>query len=593
MLQGFRRPHWLVLPVLLLLSLPLLAADASDEIAFFSMSVGLLGGLAIFLFGMETMSDALKRVAGTKVKNLLAKLTTNRFSGMLSGAGLTAVIQSSSVTTVLVVGFISAGLMTLPQAVGVIMGANIGTTMTAQIIAFKVTQAALGMVGVGFMMFFASKKESVKQYGNMIFGLGLIFLGMNLMSDAMAPLRSYEPFINLMAQMDNALLAILIAALFTALVQSSSATTGIVIVMAAQGFIPLETGIALSMGANIGTCVTAILASIGKGREALQTSTVHVLFNVIGVIIWLPLISYLGQGSIAISPLHPELDGIERLAAEIPRQIANANTLFNVLNTVIMLPFAGAFVWAVRKLIPPEANDKKAATPITPQYINDDFLATPDIALEQTQLEVARLGRRVCRMLSQLPPLAPNAKTPAQLAQVRATFRDIEAIEEEVDQLHVAILVHLGKLRRGPLSAEQSTKQITLVGMTDHLENIADLIIHGLLPLSNKALNDQLSVSATMRQTLDTIQSMVNGLLLDCVNGIRRNEPDLARRAVEAKQELYTLLDAVLAHQALHLSDDQPNRLRVFRYEMEWGHILKNIYAMTERIAKMQLAEGN
>lgn len=589
--QGPRRHYWLAFP-LLLISLPLLAADGSENMAFMSMSAGLLGGLAIFLFGMETMSDALKRVAGTKAKNLLAKLTTNRFSGMLSGAGLTAVIQSSSVTTVLVVGFISAGLMSLPQAVGVIMGANIGTTMTAQIIAFKVTKAALAMVGVGFMMSFASKKESVQQYGNMIFGLGLIFLGMNLMSDAMAPLRSYEPFINMMAQMDNVFLAILIAAVFTALVQSSSATTGIVIVMAAQGFIPLETGIALSMGANIGTCVTAILAAIGKDREALQTSTVHVLFNVIGVIIWLPFISYLGQGSIAISPTHPELEGVQRLAAEIPRQIANANTLFNVMNTLIMLPFAGAFVWAVRKLIPPLPTDKDGSKAITPKYINDDFLATPDIALEQTQLEVSRLGRRVCRMLSQLPPLAPDAKTPTQLTQIRATFKEIEAIEEEVDQLHTAILMHLGKLRRGPLSAAQSTRQITLVGMTDHLENIADLIVNGLLPLFNKALNDQLTVSPTMRQTLDTIQDMVNELLLNCVNGIRRDDPVLVRRTLDAKQELYTLLDAVLAHQALHLSDDQPNRLRVFRYEMEWAHILKNIYAMTDRIAKMQLDKG-
>ena len=234
---------------------PAIAAVATaGEIDWPFMGMNLLGGLALFLFRMEQMADSLKAVAGERMKIVLAKLTTNRFMGAATGAFVTAVIQSSSVTTVLVVGFITAGLMSMAQSIGVIMGANIGTTITAQIVAFKVTKFALLMIAAGFGMLFFSKQEKIKQYGGMLMGLGLVFFGMSVMSDAMSPLRSYQPFLDLMARMENPLIGILVAAGFTALVQSSSATTGIVIVMATQGFITLEAGIALAFGANIGTC---------------------------------------------------------------------------------------------------------------------------------------------------------------------------------------------------------------------------------------------------------------------------------------------------------------------------------------------------
>ncbi|MEF1187511.1 Na/Pi symporter, partial [Vibrio sinaloensis] len=232
---------------LILLASPCALAETSEsQLDYFSMSMGLFGGLAMFLYGMEKMSDALKRTAGSKMKQVLGTLTKTRLSSVATGAGLTAVIQSSSVTTVLVVGFVSAGLMSLNQAVGVIMGANIGTTVTAQIIAFKVTKAAMAMIAIGFAIEMASKQQQNKNYGNILFGLGLLFLGMNLMSEAMSPLRVFQPFIDFMAKMDNPIFAILLAASFTALVQSSSATTGIVIVLASQGFISLESGIAMA-----------------------------------------------------------------------------------------------------------------------------------------------------------------------------------------------------------------------------------------------------------------------------------------------------------------------------------------------------------
>ena len=229
-----------------------------------SIIMGLMGGLALFLFGMDQMSDAVKIMAGQRMKDVLGQLTTNRVKAASAGAFITAVIQSSSVTTVLVVGFITAGLMTLTQSVGVIMGANIGTTITAQMIAFKVTRLALVLVTVGFAILFTSKRQRTKQIGTAIMGVGLIFFGMNLMSEATEPLRGYPAFVDAMGNLDNLMLAVLIGAGFTALIQSSAATTGVVIVLASQDLVTLETSIAVIFGANIGTCITALLASIGK-----------------------------------------------------------------------------------------------------------------------------------------------------------------------------------------------------------------------------------------------------------------------------------------------------------------------------------------
>jgi hypothetical protein len=243
--------------LLFVIAFPLLAGTGpagaepgTDTIDWFNLGMGLFGGLAMFLFGMEQMSEGLKAAASDTLKDLLSRLTKNRFMGALTGAFVTAVLNSSSVTTVLVVGFISAGFMTLAQSVGVIMGANIGSTFTAQIVAFNITQYALILVSIGFLMLFTGKAENTRHYGSMVMGLGLVFYGMGVMGDAMLPLRSYQPFLDLMVRMENPLLGILIGAVFTGLVQSSAATTGIAIVMASSGLITLPAGIALAFGSK-------------------------------------------------------------------------------------------------------------------------------------------------------------------------------------------------------------------------------------------------------------------------------------------------------------------------------------------------------
>ncbi|MFC1684578.1 Na/Pi cotransporter family protein, partial [Pseudomonadota bacterium] len=352
-----------------------MAANGEQPMDWGAMTMQLLGGLALFLFGIEQMARALKVVAGNRMKLILARLTTNRFMGAITGAFVTAIIQSSSVTTVLVVGFISAGLMSMAQSVGIIMGANIGTTITAQIIAFKITKAAMLMIAAGFGVLFFAKQEKIQQYGHMLMGLGLLFFGMTIMSEAMEPLRHFQPFLDLMIKMENPLIAILIAAAFTGLIQSSSAATGIVIVMASQGFITLPAGIALAFGANIGTCITALLATIGKPREALRAAMVHVLFNVIGVLIWLGFIDHLAQFVILISPSHEELSGTARLAAETPRQFANAHTIFNLANTLIFIGLTSQFTRLVEWLIPDKPLEKVVT--VSPKYLDKMLLDTP------------------------------------------------------------------------------------------------------------------------------------------------------------------------------------------------------------------------
>ena len=253
------------------------AESGTQPISWFFLCASMFGGLALFLYGMEKMSTGLKRTAGNRMRSILAALTRNRVIAMFVGAFITMVIQSSSATTVMLVSFVQAGLMTFVQSMGVILGADIGTTVTAQLIAFKLTDYALLMIGIGFSLHMFGKRGMTKNVGDVILGFGILFFGMKLMSDAMKPLRTYAVFIDTMREMENPFFGILIGALFTSLVQSSSATTGVVIVLAQQGLLTLEAGIPLVFGANIGTCITAGLASIGTSREAKRVAMAHAI----------------------------------------------------------------------------------------------------------------------------------------------------------------------------------------------------------------------------------------------------------------------------------------------------------------------------
>ncbi len=310
-----------------------------ESLLLIPMLIGLAGGLALFLHGMTMMSDAMRAMAGSQLKTIMARLAGNRLSALLTGAVVTAVVQSSSVTSVIAIGFVSAGVLTLAQAIVVIMGAAVGSTVTAQIIAFDVSNFALVLIAVGFGLSLWKARRVASLVGTVVLGLGVLFIGLSMMSDFMAPLRTYQPFIELMASMTNPLLGILIGAIFTAIVQSSSATLGVIIALAAQGLIPLEAGIALVFGANIGTTITALLATIGQPRAALHTAIGLVSFKVLLVLIWLPLMGPLELLTRAVSPSVQGLALADQLAYEVPRQVANVHMILNLTTVLILLPF--------------------------------------------------------------------------------------------------------------------------------------------------------------------------------------------------------------------------------------------------------------
>jgi phosphate:Na+ symporter len=554
--------------------------ETTNSIEFGVLIMGLLGGLAIFLYGMEQLTDALKRVAGSRMKKLLATLTTNRFTGVLAGAISTAIVQSSSVTTVLTVGFVSAGLMTFPKSIGIIFGAEIGTTITAQIIAFKVTKYAMAIVAIGFLMQFVFRKEEqerTRQYGIAIMGLGLVFLGLNLMGGATKPLRSYEPFINLMQQMSNPLFGIMVGALFTAIIQSSSATTGIIIMLAGQGLITLEAGIALAFGANIGTCVTALLAAIGKPREAVRTSVVHLVFNLTGVLIWFAFIPQIAELMRAISPVATGLTGVEKLAAETPRQIANAHTTFNTVNTLIFIWFVGPMAKLVEFLVPDRAEAKPVG--LQPQYLEGLLLETPNLALEQVRMELGRLGVYASRMVQDSLPKVCSGTKEELVALVK--------MDEDIDSLHQQIMDYLALLSEEELMHSQAELLSDYMAVANYIENIGNVIKVDLVDAGNERLLHNAQISQETKAILKGLYEKVLGHFKESLDSLVKDDKRLAENVIAAKPTIEQLINEAEAHLARRLVVKEPNRALLFRIEFEIIEYLKRVYSIAERIAKL------
>jgi phosphate:Na+ symporter len=541
--------------------------------------MGLLGGLALFLFGMEQMTDGLKTVAGDGMRKLLQTLTKNRVAGAMTGAIVTAIVQSSSVTTVLVVGFVSAGLMSITQSVGVIMGANVGTTITAQIVAFKVTEYALVMVFLGFVLLFSGKKEVVRKWGEMLMGLGLIFFGMGLMSDGTAPLRDHEPFIQLMRRMDNPLFGILAAGAFTALVQSSSATTGIVIVLATQGFISIEAGIALAFGANLGTCVTALLATLGKPRIAMRAATIHVLFNLIGVAIWLPFIPQLVDMVVAFSPAHPELEGSARLAAETPRQIANAHTIFNVASTALMLPIATLIALAATRLVP----ERPVVLPprAKPRYLGREFLETPALAVSPVRKELVRLGRHVTEFTDHVVETAHTGKG----------FEELGPEQRDIARLYDAIVRYLRELAVVAEGDDMARRVRALGTMANDIQHVSEIFATGVVGLVRTQKELDLPPDEEARERLQELLALVHAAFQQSLGALDSGDLEEARAVVERKRQVNLVAERCLEWLGERVDPDDPKSLPAYRLRAQVVELLRRHYYFAKRIAKELVAE--
>ena len=554
----------------------------NNSIDIVELLIGLLGGLAVFLFGLDQLTTMLKATAGARLKAVLARATTNRFSAVLAGGFTTGVIQSSSVTTVLVVGFVSAGLMSVQQSIGIIMGAEIGTTITAQIIAFKVTQYALVAVIIGFAMQFFSGSRRIKQYGVIVLGLGLVFFGMNMMGDATRPLRSYQPFIDMLAQMDNRALTILLSAGFTALVQSSSATTGVIIVLGSQGLISLEQGIALVLGANIGTCVTALLASIGKAREGLQAALVHVTFNVSGVLLWFSFIDELAALSRWLSPTAPALAGMDRLAAEVPRQIANAHTLFNVGNTLIFIWFTGVFAWWVTRLVPLQPPTGPGT--IKPKYLDQSLIETPSLALDAARREIVRMAKYVRAVVREAAP-----------AVLRGTEDDLERVhllDKDIDVLHTEIVNYLGRVSREELSDAETAYLHNYLNIATMFESIGDVVETDLIKAGEERLKRGITISEDTQELLILMSKKVLWAIGKARKAVRHDDSELALEVVRAKEDVHDIAAQIDARLVSRLIAEDPHRTATYRMEAQLIENYKHIYYFAKRISKLVAEVG-
>lgn len=553
------------------------AETPGNNIDFLKLFMGLFGGLALFLAGLDLLSEGLKKAAGETLKVLLSKMTTNRILGAITGAFVTAVLNSSSVTTVLVVSFITAGVMTLAQSVGVIMGANIGSTMTAQLLAFNISAYSLIPIAIGFFMTFVAKRENVKHVGMMLMGLGLVFYGMSLMSEAMTPLRTYEPFMVFLKSMERPLLGILAGALFTGLVQSSAATVGIAIAMATEGLLSLEAGIALALGANIGTCVTALLAALGKPVEAVRAAIVHILFNIIGVIVWLPFIPILADLAIAVSPVKDGVEGAAKIASDIPRQIANANTIFNVINTIVFISFTGLFAKAAEKLYPDRK--EKTGVIIEPKYLDEAAIELPSVAFEQVRQEFGRMGGIASRMFDELPEAVLNKN--------REHIDKIIKLDDKVDILEAAIFKYLSKIRQLPLTEEESKTHQNLMTATVNLENLADLVETEISGLVKRFIEKERQVSETTRKIFTDLYEEVKKSVELAVLSIQNNDQNAAIEVFNKKDTIEDFIEILMVRKAESLGRDKATELETARLEISLIDKMSRTYMLARRIARI------
>lgn len=479
------------------------------------MIITLFGGMALLLYGMQLVGEGLQQAAGGRMRKILSSITDNRFKGMMVGAFITAVIQSSSATTVMLVGFASSGLMGLPQTIGVILGADIGTTVTVQLIALEVFDYALLLVGVGFLLIFACKRKIYRYVGQAVLGFGLIFFAMKLMSDAMVPLRQSELVKALLISLgDQPLLGLIVAAVFSALVHSSAATIGLAITLSLQGLLPLEAAIPVILGANIGTCATALASSIGTSPEAKRVAMAHIFFKVAGVLLFLPFI-------------HPFGQLVKLTATDVPRQIANAHTLFNVALTAIFLPFSSVLARFISALVP---ENREAEGIFKAKYLDEHMLDTPALALGQATREALRLADIVSEMFTKT--------VEAFTGEDPELIEFIEEKDNQVDLLDRDIKHYLTKLSQQSLTDEQSKREIGILSFVNNLENIGDIVDKNLMELAKKKLNKGAHFSEPGLKEIELLHKKVLQNLELAISAFASNDLALAQQVLERKLEL-------------------------------------------------------
>lgn len=471
------------------------------------MVITLFGGLGIFFLGMHLMADGLQKAAGERMRRILELFTSRRITAILTGAAVTAILQSSSTVTVMIVGFVNSGLMTLSQAVGTIMGANIGTTITAQIVSFDIYALAFPLIGTGALLYFFSKKRMRRYVGKGLLGFGLLLFGLSTMSDAVSPLRDYQPFLNLLVTLGNRpLLGILAGTLFTVIVQSSSATTGLVIALSWQGILSLPAGLAIIVGANLGTCITVILASFNATITAKRAAMGHVLFNFFGVMLFIVF-------------RVPFTSLVLQTGNTVARQIANAHTLFNVGTTLIVALLLPYFVKLITALVP--GDDE--IIELKPKYLDERMVDTPG-ALFGAKKEIVRMGTLAVDMVDQAVTAFLTGET-KQLQQV-------EHREEVVNTLEKAITAYLAKANQYSMVLGAARRVMNFMHVVNDIERIGD---HGvnLSELAELRANGELELSESAREDLETMYNEVMNICRGVLHALEEDDMQTAYGLIE------------------------------------------------------------
>ena len=484
--------------------------------------VQLIGGLALFLYGMNVMGEGLQKSAGDKMKSIIEALTKNRLMAVFVGMSVTAIIQSSSATTVMVVGLVNAGIMNLTQSVGIIMGADIGTTITAQLVSINLTALAPFSIALGVIINLSTKNPKIKKYAEILVGFGILFMGMDIMKDACKPLRTYEPFTSLLTRFGSGsgidtFLAIGTGFLVTAVIQSSSATTGIMIALAGAGLLSIESAFPVLLGANIGTCVTALLSSIGTKRVAKRAAIMHLTIKIIGTTIFAVFLS-----GITITLVH-------KMSDNPARQIAWAHTLFNVINTMILLPFAPLLVKFVMKVIPQQSTHEEKEYTLA---LDDRILETPYIALEQIKNEITFMG--------ELAEKSFNTAMDGFIHDHREKTKAVFKYEERINLMEQEILEYLVKMSNAPVSGDQremidilfnAVNDIERLG--DHAENIAEL--------AEYKVKHQLHFSSQANEELMEIYGVAKKAVSIAIKSINNEDEDEANKVVDIEEHIDVL----------------------------------------------------
>jgi phosphate:Na+ symporter len=478
------------------------------------------GGLGLFLYGMKVMSDGLEQSAGNKMESIIEALTKNRFLAVIVGAVVTVLVQSSSATTVMVVGFVNAGIMTLTQSIGIIMGANIGTTFTAQLVSLDITAIAPLAIGTGVMIKLFVKDEKISQYSDVLIGFGILFFGMDVMKGAMKPLRTYQGFIDLLASFGRGgffdiILAVFTGFAITTVLQSSSASTGILVALASQGILPIEAAFPIVLGTNIGTCVTAMISSIGASKNAKRAALIHLIFNITGAVVFLIFFRTL------------TVNFVKTFSFRADRQLANAHTLFNIANTVMLLPFAGLIIKMVKRIIPEDEEELSKYHEL--KYVDDRLLETPSIAIVQVMKEVLHIGNMV--------DYSFNNSRDSVIKHDKKLAKEVFKKEKEINKTSHAIVKYMFEFTTKDISPEQRKIVEGLFGTVSDLERIGDHC-DNIAEISVYKIDNNISFSGSANEEITYMYERVGKSYLQALQAIKSGDVELARSIIEREGEI-------------------------------------------------------